>query len=345
MRTTYNRVCECCGVSFVAYHPNGKFCTINCKMNASYYRRSGRPIPEHLRIAPKVLQPEILDGPDELPLSWREAAQEPAAAPLAPFAYDGHQVRVITDEQGMPWFVATDVCAVLGVGNSRQALTRLDDDEKGVISNDTLGGTQSLSTVNESGLYSLILGSRKPEARAFKRWVTHDVLPSIRKTGHYAISGPADRQPSPAHLSPFRMEDLQSILSDDAPVTTRLVLPRLGLPVTLSNQMALAAALRRFGYAKRRVRTMDGLQWVFFPPNWNYSAKPSLSTPQPMQLPEGVHVVAATRRRAAELWWEAIQSEVAGALSRRLNPTHRADAALPLVMSYNFQQLSLAVRP
>ena len=86
---------------------------------------------------------------------------------------------------GQPWFVAADVCRALDLGNSRQAMTRLDDDEKGVISNDTPGGKQLLNIVNEPGLYTLVLGSRKPEAKAFKRWITHDVIPSIRKHGAY----------------------------------------------------------------------------------------------------------------------------------------------------------------
>lgn len=88
-------------------------------------------------------------------------------------------------ENGEPWFVAADVCKALGLGNNRQAIARLDNDEKGVILSDTPGGKQSMTTVSESGLYSLVLGSRKPEAHLFKRWVTHDVLPSIRKTGAY----------------------------------------------------------------------------------------------------------------------------------------------------------------
>lgn len=89
---------------------------------------------------------------------------------------------------GEPWFVAKDVCGALGVGNSRQALARLDDDEKGVISTDTPGGEQRVQTVNEAGLYTLVLSSRKPEAHAFKRWVTHDVLPAIRRTGGYMVA-------------------------------------------------------------------------------------------------------------------------------------------------------------
>lgn len=86
---------------------------------------------------------------------------------------------------GKPWFVAADVCKALLIVNSRDALTRIDDDEKGVVSTDTLGGRQEVTIVNEPGLYALILSSRKPEAKAFKRWITHEVIPSIRKHGAY----------------------------------------------------------------------------------------------------------------------------------------------------------------
>ena len=84
-----------------------------------------------------------------------------------------------------PWFVAVDVCKALEIKNNRDALGRLDDDEKGVVSTDTLGGEQEVGVVNESGLYTLVLGSRKSEAKAFKRWITHEVIPTIRKTGGY----------------------------------------------------------------------------------------------------------------------------------------------------------------
>ena len=90
-----------------------------------------------------------------------------------------------TVQNGEPWFVAADVCKALDIENNRKATNRLDDDEKGVTLSDTLGGKQKLTIVNEAGLYSLVLGSRKPEAKAFKRWITHEVLPSIRKTGGY----------------------------------------------------------------------------------------------------------------------------------------------------------------
>lgn len=102
------------------------------------------------------------------------------------------QVRTV-QKDGEPWFVAADVCRALEVGNSRQAITRLDEDEKGVISTDTLGGRQEMSIVNEPGLYSLVLGSRKPEAKSFKRWITHEVIPSIRRHGAYATDSTIDR--------------------------------------------------------------------------------------------------------------------------------------------------------
>ena len=85
-----------------------------------------------------------------------------------------------------PWFVAADVCKALEIGNVSMALSRLYDDEKGISLTDTPGGKQEMVIVNEPGLYSLVLGSRKPEAREFKRWITHEVIPSIRKHGMYA---------------------------------------------------------------------------------------------------------------------------------------------------------------
>ena len=106
---------------------------------------------------------------------------------LMPFDYEGREIRVVKDEQGDPWFVAADVCAVLQLPETHKAVARLDDDEKDRNSIPTLGGIQSMTVVSESGLYNLVLGSRKAEAKRFKRWVTHEVLPAIRKTGSYAV--------------------------------------------------------------------------------------------------------------------------------------------------------------
>ncbi len=99
-------------------------------------------------------------------------------------------VRIILRDNE-PWFVAKDVCDCLDIGNSRQALSRLDDDEKNsVILNDGIAGNPTKAIVNEYGLYSLVMSSRKPEAKEFKRWVTHEVLPSIRKYGTYSVDIP-----------------------------------------------------------------------------------------------------------------------------------------------------------
>lgn len=87
---------------------------------------------------------------------------------------------------GEPWFVGKDVAVALGYSNPRKALgDHVDDEDKGVTKCDTLGGKQELTTINESGLYSLVLSSKLPTAKQFKRWITSDVLPTIRKTGGY----------------------------------------------------------------------------------------------------------------------------------------------------------------
>lgn len=104
-------------------------------------------------------------------------------------------VRTVTIN-GEPWFAASDVCKALEIKNAPQALSRLEEDERftTIISNDSAAsGKSKLSFVNEAGLYSLILGSRKPEAKAFKRWITHEVIPDIRQYGMYATSDFLDK--------------------------------------------------------------------------------------------------------------------------------------------------------
>lgn len=98
------------------------------------------------------------------------------------------KVRVV-ERNGEPWFVAVDVCRVLGIDDTGKAVSRLDDDELTRIKIGSGGQMREAYAVNESGLYALVLGSRKPEAKAFKRWVTHEVLPAIRRTGRYEAPG------------------------------------------------------------------------------------------------------------------------------------------------------------
>lgn len=108
------------------------------------------------------------------------------------FNYGEIPVRTVLLD-GEPWWVLADVCRVLGIKNSRDVVNRLDPDEKGVGQIDTPGGNQNMTIINESGLYKVILRSDKPEAKAFTRWVTHEVLPAIRKTGAYKVNAPAQR--------------------------------------------------------------------------------------------------------------------------------------------------------
>jgi prophage antirepressor-like protein len=105
------------------------------------------------------------------------------------FTYHGREVRTIIKD-GEPWFVLKDVCSVLDLGQVAGVKRRLPED---VISNhplDTPGGTQQMTIINEDGLYDVILESRKPEAKEFRKWVTSEVLPSIRKTGSYSLGDP-----------------------------------------------------------------------------------------------------------------------------------------------------------
>jgi prophage antirepressor-like protein len=109
---------------------------------------------------------------------------------VVPFQFDEYEIRAIRDEHAQPWFVAKDVCEALEIGNTSDALGRLDDDEVDsteVI--DGLGRKQMTNIVNEAGLYSLIMNSRKSGAHRFKRWITHEVLPSLRRTGSYSLTG------------------------------------------------------------------------------------------------------------------------------------------------------------
>lgn len=115
---------------------------------------------------------------------------------------DFGQVRVV-NVNGEPWLVGKDVAEALGYSNSRKALIdHVDDDDKGVTKCDTLGGVQNMTIINESGVYALVFSSKLPKAKEFKRWVTSEVLPAIRKTGSYS-------QPKPVELPKPRRSILE----------------------------------------------------------------------------------------------------------------------------------------
>lgn len=138
---------------------------------------------------------------------------------LEVFTYTDQQVRTVLID-GEPWFVAADVCAVLGIANSRDALSRLDDDEKGVGTADTPGGPQRVAIVNEPGVYGLTWTSRKAEAAKFRRWIKHEVLPTIRKTGGYGggiATMPLSQQLALAAEAARRAEELEALRAIEAP--------------------------------------------------------------------------------------------------------------------------------
>ncbi len=112
---------------------------------------------------------------------------------VLPLHYNGHQIRTHIDEMGLFWWVAQDVGDSLGIVNVRQNLAKFPSDETGVCFVYTSAGAREVLTLSEPGLYRLIFQSNKPEAEQLKRWVFHDVLPSLRRTGSYAISQPQDQ--------------------------------------------------------------------------------------------------------------------------------------------------------
>lgn len=110
---------------------------------------------------------------------------------LTPFHYGDEQVRTYEDEKGELWFIAIDVARILGYKDATHLTRILDHDEKGLRSVETPGGEQTLSTISEAGLFHALNSARVEAARPFKRWVNHEVLPSIRKTGSYTLPGAA----------------------------------------------------------------------------------------------------------------------------------------------------------
>lgn len=129
---------------------------------------------------------------------------------LSTFNFENSVIRVIA-VNGEPWFIAKDVCEATGISNYRDAIERLDDDEKGVALTDTLGGKQEMNIISESGMYTLILRCRDAVKKGsvphrFRKWVTAEVLPQIRKTGQYSQIAPPKRKRGRPAVNPFGYE-------------------------------------------------------------------------------------------------------------------------------------------
>jgi prophage antirepressor-like protein len=124
------------------------------------------------------------------------------------FTYSGQEVRTVIID-GEPWFVSKDVCDVLGITKYRDAIGQLDADERVSVAVDTLGGAQQMSAVSESGVLTLALISRSPRVKPFMRWLTHDVIPSITRTGSYAVES------APVQAKLTRMQILELAMDSE----------------------------------------------------------------------------------------------------------------------------------
>ncbi len=178
---------------------------------------------------------------------------------LIQHAFHGQAVRTITDEHGDPWFVATDVAKILGYAAAKDMTRRLDDDEKGGRSVPTPGGVQSVTVISEAGLYSSILGSRVEGAKAFKRWVTHELLPEVRRTGSYslpkdypsALRALAAEAETRAALEAKVVEDAPKVLFANAVATTESDVLVSHLAVILKANGVDVGATRLFAWLRR----------------------------------------------------------------------------------------------
>jgi hypothetical protein len=174
-------------------------------MKQEHDTQSGKPRNGHASSQPHG-QREISPGNQTASQAEPGAPQtavESGAGPIVEFRFQDAAVRTVVRD-GATWFVAADVCEVLDHTHSRMALSRLEDDEKGVTTVYTNRGNREVAIVNESGLYSLVFTSRKPEAKAFRRWVTGEVLPAIRKTGRYEQSSASGEPAQTAFGRPGR---------------------------------------------------------------------------------------------------------------------------------------------
>lgn len=204
---------------------------------------------------------------------------------IIPFQFEAHAVRVQVDELGQPWFNAADVCDALEMGNPSQAIkSHVDaDDLQKLEVIDSLGRTQRANHVNESGLYALILGSTKDAAKRFKRWITGEVLPAIRKTGAYSAAATMAALPAPTQdrvtailligeavakvpgvKTGIAMAATLTCIQENTGLTTevlRRALPAANEPICSLNATQLGKLLSRSAKATNQLLASGGLQF------------------------------------------------------------------------------------
>lgn len=193
---------------------------------------------------------------------------EPTSAFSSPalftFPETGQRVRVVEGPDGEPWFVARDVCDCLELVNTTRALCELDDDEKCELSEFESSGRRPL-IISEPGLYSLILRSRKPQARTFKRWITHDVLPTLRRTGHYSMPAPSSAPAAvDADLARLMLDRLTIIEQQLAPLKEKA--GRFDAFLSVDGTASLTEAAKMLGMTAISLAKLlrgDALRWLF----------------------------------------------------------------------------------
>lgn len=208
-------------------------------------------------------------APAQAPVSPASIEQSSVMTQALVYAFQGHEVRtVLIDDE--PWFVLNDVCGVLGIANARDTAGRLDDDEKGVGQIYTPGGTQQMTVINESGLYAVIVRSDKPQAKPFRKWVTSEVLPSIRRTGGYQVPQAAPVSPPlPADPIMAQLQVMAELRGKQLEHEARLICVEHALndvaaqvgemPISASSEMSYAILSRTDALA----RELGGTSWAF----------------------------------------------------------------------------------
>lgn len=191
---------------------------------------------------------------------------------LEVFRNDDAELRVVVID-GEPWFVARDVCNAIGLPNLTMALSRLSVEDKGVKQIDTPGGPQNATIISEPGLYDLILRSDKPEAKPFRRWVTRDVLPQIRKTGSYR-NAPALTEDEIVHqaltISVRRVEELTAKVAElTVPASAWTELAESQGDYSVSDAAKVLSRDPNISIGRDRLFTfMQGLRWVYRDKGW-----------------------------------------------------------------------------
>lgn len=207
------------------------------------------------------------------------------------FPETGQTVRVMIKD-GEPWFVGKDVCNVLGLVNNRKAMYALEDDEKGVTQSYTLGGMQNITIISEAGFYRLVLRSDKPIAKPFQRWVTHDVLPSIRKTGGYIHATP-DESPEMIMAKALRVAD-ETIKRQRAQLeAVKPTIAKYNTFLNTEGTLSLTEVAKHFDMTAKQLGKMLRSNDI----HWLYRNMRNTNIPTKEAIDEGYAIVVSRRHR------------------------------------------------